>query len=104
MRLTDGCDLVETRVAEPHRRLMAAVLKTVVDDYRDVGRRAAWDSPPATSRCVHEVVDYIASSDRTWLFSFENLCDALGIDPDCLRQTLQREHDDPRTIQTAEPV
>jgi len=105
VRLTDGLDLVETRIAEPQRRLMAAVLKTAVDDYRaHAGWRAAWAGAPATSQCIGEVLDYVASGDRAWPFSFENLCDALGIDPALLRRTLREEHDDHRTIQAAEPV
>jgi len=101
-----GLDLVETRVAEPHRRLMAAVLKAVVDDYREyAGRRSGgWDGPPAMPRLVEDVRAYVASADRGWPFSFENLCDALGIDPDFLRQTLRREDDEHRTIQTTQSV
>src|SRR5579875_408424 len=32
---------------------------------------------------------WIESPDRTWLFSFENICDVLGIDADYLRRGLR---------------
>jgi len=31
---------------------------------------------------------YVASTDRAWPFSFENLCEALGLDAGCLREEL----------------
>jgi hypothetical protein len=77
------------RLAEPHRRLMVAVLRTVVDDRRggSVYRRAVGYAAVDT-RCVHKAIAYVASTDRTWPFSFENLCDALGLDSNVLRQEL----------------
>lgn len=61
---------------DPHKRLMAAVLQTVVDDCR--GGQAAKASA------------YLDSTDRTWPFSFENLCEALGLSAGCLREELQK--------------
>ena len=77
------------RLAEPHKRLMAAVLRTVVDDCRggSVYRRAAGHAAIDT-RCVRTAIAYVASTDRAWPFSFENLCDALGLDADGLREEL----------------
>lgn len=37
-----------------------------------------------------EARDWFDSNDRTWPFSFENVCMILGIDPDYLRQGLRR--------------
>jgi hypothetical protein len=37
---------------------------------------------------VRKAVAYVASTDRTWPFSFENLCDALGLDAASLRREL----------------
>ena len=92
MLLTQYLDRVDSRLAEPHRRLMAAVLKTVVDDCRDsLGRRAARVGEIVGPPSLDEAFDYVASTDRAWPFSFENLCDALGMDPECLRRELQRE-------------
>jgi hypothetical protein len=78
------------RLAEPHKRLMAAVLRTVVDDCRggSVYRRAAGYEAIDT-RYVGKAIAYVASTDRAWPFSFENLCDALGLDVDGLREELR---------------
>jgi len=74
---------------DPHKRLMAAVLQAVVDDCRggSVYRRSAGKGviPP---RSVRKAVAYVASLDRAWPFSFENLCDALGLDAGTLRENL----------------
>jgi len=92
MLLTQYLDHVDSRLAEPHRRLMAAVLKAVVDDCRDsVERRAAPAGDVPAPRSLDEAFDYVASTDRVWPFSFENLCDALGMDAECLRRELRSE-------------
>jgi hypothetical protein len=43
-----------------------------------------------SSRGVRNATAYVASTDRTWPFSFENLCDALGLNAGGLRRELQR--------------
>ena len=94
MLLTQYLDHSSSRLAEPHRRLMAAVLKAVIDDCRDfAARRAtmAGDALPVPPSLA-DVFEYVASTDRVWPFSFENLCDALGMDTECLRQELRKEH------------
>jgi hypothetical protein len=76
--------------AGPHRRLMAAVLQTVVDDCRDgsIFRRAVEKGGPSDVRDVRRAVAYVSSKDRSWPFSFENLCDALGLSATQLRREL----------------
>jgi hypothetical protein len=39
-------------------------------------------------------IAYIASGDRAWPYSFENVCEALGLDPQCLRAKLDIERED----------
>ena len=39
-------------------------------------------------RTVRKAMAYVASTDRAWPFSFENLCEALGLDAGCLREEL----------------
>ena len=79
-----------SRLVEPHKRLMAAVLQTVVDDCRGSAyRRARRYETPIGWRGVRKATAYMASSDRTWPFSFENLCEALGLNAGCLRKELQ---------------
>jgi hypothetical protein len=69
---------------------MAAVLRTVVDDCRGGSdyRRAAGHTA-IDRRRVRNAIAYVASTDRGWPFSFENLCDALGLDAIALREELR---------------
>jgi hypothetical protein len=77
------------RVGEPHKRLMAAVLRAVVDDCRggSVYRRSTGQGVVGAG-AVRKAVAYVASTDRSWPFSFENLCEALGLDAGALRREL----------------
>jgi hypothetical protein len=80
------------RSMEPVRRLMAAVLQTAVDDFRGSAYRVAAGFPVPRDRRVYEQAKaYVASSDRSWPFSFENLCEAIGLDAGDLRDGLSRE-------------
>lgn len=68
------------------RRLMVAILEDAVDVYRkhadarDRKRRTLFDDAEA----------WIEASDKGWIFSFENICDVLGLDVDYLRAGLRR--------------
>jgi len=80
----------DSALGEPHKRLMAAVLQTVVDDCRGtVYRRARGYTTPIAERDARKATVYLGSRDRTWPFSFENLCDALGLDAGGLRRELR---------------
>lgn len=69
----------------PERRLMAAVLEDAVHVYRVHAAAAS-----ARQRCLFEEAEaWIESEDRSWIFSFESICDHLGIDPDYLRRGLR---------------
>ena len=76
---------------EPSTRLMLAVLQTVVDDCRGSAyRHAAGFAPDRDRRAYAAARAYVVSTDRTWPFSFENLCEALGLDAGSLRTELAR--------------
>ena len=78
------------RRAEPQRRLMAAVLQTVVDDVRGSAYRSAAGFPASKNqRTLQQARAYLASRDRTWPFSFENVCEAIGLDAAGVREELQ---------------
>ena len=79
--------VADGRMGEPHKRLMAAVLRTVVDDCRGGTpyRRSLPNSTSIGARGIRKAVAYVASNDRAWPFSFENLCEALGVDAGRLR-------------------
>jgi hypothetical protein len=77
---------------EPHKHLMAAVLQTAVDDHWGSGyRRVPRNWTPAEIRAVGLATAYVESRDRRWPFSFENLCEALGLDPVSFRRQIQNE-------------
>lgn len=74
---------------DPHKRLMAAVLQAVVDDCRGgTAYRRSVGYGTIDARNIDRANAYVASTDRTWPFSFENLCEALGLDATGLREAL----------------
>jgi hypothetical protein len=80
-----------SRQFEPHKRLMAAVLQTVLDDCKGSGyRRARGFKKPIARQNVEAATAYMRSTDRAWPFSFENVCEALGLNADGLRKELGR--------------
>jgi len=74
---------------EPQKRLMLAVLQTVIDDCQgSKNRRAAGAPGPRDRKAFEEASAYLTSTDRGWPFNFENLCEALGLDAGSLRRQL----------------
>ena len=69
------------RAVEGERRLMLAVLEDAVDSYR---KHAAACDPREQAK------EWFYSSDRSWLFAFENICDVLEMNADYLRSGLDR--------------
>src|SRR5881409_106123 len=67
------------------RRLMIAVLEHAVDVYR----KQAGAKDPRGQQLFQEAEVWIEDSDRSWLFSFQNICDVLDIDADYLRRGLR---------------
>lgn len=69
---------------EGEKRLMLAVLKDAVgciERYETGQRLQGWPACRAALR-------WVLSHDRTWPFSFENICLALDLDPTRLRSAL----------------
>ena len=69
---------------EPEKRLMWAVLEDAIDSYQGyfTARR------PKPSEAVNEAEEWIFTKDDRWFFSFDNICDMLGFDPEYLRAGL----------------
>ena len=67
------------------RRLMIAVLEDAVDVYR----KQAGARDPRGQELFQAAEVWIEDTDRTWLFSFQNICDVLDIDADYLRRGLR---------------
>ncbi|MFQ5479229.1 MAG: hypothetical protein ACE5E4_11505 [Candidatus Binatia bacterium] len=67
------------------RKLMLAVLHDAMDRYR---RFALARDPRGRSEFI-EAYQWVKSRDRNWLFSFENICELLSLDPDYIRKNLR---------------
>jgi hypothetical protein len=68
------------------RRLMVAILEDAVDVYRkQVGARDR-----KRRMLFEDAQTWIESDDKSWIFSYENICEVLGIDADYLRKGLRR--------------
>lgn len=65
-------------------RLMLAILQDAVDCYQ----RHALARNPRHRAEFEEAKQWISSTDSDWVFSFENICNVLGIDPDYVRSGL----------------
>jgi hypothetical protein len=65
-------------------RLMLAILQDAVDCYQ----RHALARNPRHRAEFEEAKQWITSSESDWVFSFENICNVLGIDPDYIRSGL----------------
>ena len=73
-----------SRKLEGEKRLMIAVLKDAVeclDKYR--GSRSS------LGQCQYlNAIEWVEDTDTDWLFSFTNICDLLGFDPEYMREVL----------------
>ena len=70
---------------ERERLLMLAVLEDAVDCYQ----KYAHARDPRGAQMFDEAREWVTSSDRSWLFSFENICDTLEINADYVRRGLR---------------
>lgn len=76
----------------PQRRLMLAVLQTALEDCAMIaadGRRFG-RQPHRLARS--EATAFVLSRDRSWPFSFENICEAVGFDAEAIRRRVVRGH------------
>ncbi len=69
------------RLLTPERRLLIAILSDAVDCYRkNLNGRTA-----RARRLCREAEHWMLDDDRNWVFSFRNICDALGVDAEAMR-------------------
>ena len=79
------------RLAAPEKKLAIAVLQTVLYDCRGAGLRGANGRARVRNHQAYDrAMAYVASRDRSWPYSFENLCETMGVDAGSLRQQLAR--------------
>lgn len=67
------------------RKLMAALLSDGIEAY--VAQQTANESP---ARLQTEVSEWVETKDLSYVFSFDVVCECLGINPDYLRLGLMR--------------
>ncbi|HEY2990932.1 MAG TPA: hypothetical protein VGL11_24685 [Candidatus Binatia bacterium] len=80
-------DLLRRKVPiEPEIRLMWAILEDAIDSYRK--HHFPQRGKPNGRR--DEVESWIFDRGNDWLYSFDNICETLGIDPQYLRGGLRR--------------
>src|SRR6185369_11550151 len=72
------------RQLDGERRLMLAVLEDAVEMYR----KHCGPRPGRNRQLFLDAEEWIENDDRTWVFSFLNLCDVLELDPEYLRRGL----------------
>jgi len=78
-----------SRQLEGEKRLMIAILKDAVECLeKHRGSRSG-----AGKISYQSAIDWVEDTDTEWLYSFTNICDLLGFDPNYLReQLLKREN------------
>jgi len=69
---------------EPERRLVVAVLQDAVDCFQ----KHLWARDRKAHQLFVDAEEWIISEDRSWPFSFENVCDLLQINAEYLRRGL----------------
>ena len=78
-----------SRQLEGEKRLMIAILKDAVECLEKY--RGSLSSAGKIS--YQSAIDWVEDTDTEWLYSFTNICDLLGFDPNYLReQLLKREN------------
>src|SRR6266481_8851900 len=76
--------LLRKETWEAEERLMLAVLINAVQCFQTyVLAQNHWDE-----KLFREAEDWIFKKHSHWLFSFENICETFGLDPDYLRRGL----------------
>jgi hypothetical protein len=71
---------------EPEKRLMLAILEDAVQCFQNNG----FAQSVRGRRIFHEARKWIVDADRDWIFSFENVCEALALNPAYVRAGLCR--------------
>jgi hypothetical protein len=71
-------------VLEPEKRLMLAILEDAISRYQE----NMFSQDRRGKRHFQEVQEWIANADNGWIFSFESVCESVGLNPDYVRQGL----------------
>jgi len=79
---------------QPEKRLMLAVLEEAVAAYQ----KLSCATTPLARREFLEAQSWIESDETRWPFSFRNICEALGLDGDSVREGLRAWRDRQRAL------
>jgi hypothetical protein len=71
---------------EPEKKLMFAILEDAINCYQN----NLLAQSVKGKRFFEETKSWIVAVDSDWIFSFENVCEALGFNPEYVRQGLLR--------------
>ena len=86
---------------EPERRLMVAILEDAVSCLSTDLHRCN----PRQRKQYEEAKAWVAADDESeWIFSFKNICEVLGMNPNYLRRGLIRPVTGSRTRSSSAPV
>ena len=75
----------------PEKALIAAILEDALHEYRKYNRSRS----PKDKERFREVAGWITHRGNDWIFSFDNVCELLDLDPDYVRRGIrqtQRKH------------
>jgi len=78
------------RQQAPEVRLMIRILEDAILCFQRY--RNAKDGP--TRRSFREAHDWLMSDDKEWTFSFQSICEVLGLSPSYVRRGLEQWTDD----------
>jgi len=73
-------------VLQPEKRLMLAILKDAVSTFQ----ADLFAVNAKSSRRFEQAKDWICESDGDWVFSFQNICEHLNLNPAYVRNGLLR--------------
>ena len=74
----------ESTTTTPERTMAMRVLRQAANDLQEF----RYARRPGRQRLYVEAYTWVASNDRSWPYSFLNLCDALRLSPECVRAEL----------------
>lgn len=77
------------RIDLPETRLMAAVLESAIAEWLLRRETVALPRHPRRVTMEEDLGGWFASTDRSWPYSFENLCLGLGLDAAGVRRRLR---------------
>jgi hypothetical protein len=69
---------------EPEKKLMLAILQDAVDCYQ----KYFFSAHPKGEKMVQDAEEWITEKNSEWLFSFQSVCESLGLNADYIRKGL----------------